>query len=154
METKIGRPTEFKPEYVELAFNYVLLGAKDTQLADFFGVSEQTINTWKKKHPEFLESLKKGKEQADAEIASSLFHRAKGYTITEEREEESEGGEGGFSRKKVKQTKHIPTDTTAAIFWLKNRQPKLWRDKQETEISGELKVDTPLSERLTGGSKR
>ncbi len=141
MTNKInGRPTAYKAEFDELAYNYCLLGAKDTQLAEFFDVSEQTINTWKKKHPSFLESLKRGKVSADAEVANALFNRAKGYAVTEEKEEEVSGGEGGGSFKKVKHIKHIAGDTTAQIFWLKNRQPELWRDKREVDTVD----DTPI----------
>lgn len=122
--------SKYKDEYAEQAYKLCLLGAKDTELADFFGVVEKTINNWKKQHPEFLQSLKEGKLQADAEIANSLYNRAKGYQATELREEESEG-----EFKKVKTTKHIPADATSAIFWLKNRQPAKWRDKQEQEIT-------------------
>lgn len=122
--------SKYKDEYAEQAYKLCLLGAKDTELADFFGVVEKTINNWKKQHPEFLQSLKEGKLQADAEIANSLYNRAKGYQATELREEESEDG-----FKKVKTTKHIPADATSAIFWLKNRQPAKWRDKQEQEIT-------------------
>lgn len=60
-----GRKTEFKEEYITLALNYSLLGATDKEMSDFFGVTEKTFNTWKKQYPEFLQSLKKGKLQAD-----------------------------------------------------------------------------------------
>ena len=76
---KGGRPTEYRPEYNEQARKLCLLGATDAQLADFFGVSETTINNWKLAHPEFLESLKAGKEKADALVAHALYHRAIGY---------------------------------------------------------------------------
>lgn len=122
--------SKYKDEYAEQAYKLCLLGAKDTELADFFGVVEKTINNWKKEHPKFLQSLKEGKLQADAEIANSLYNRAKGYQATELREEESEDG-----YKKVTTTKHVPADATSAIFWLKNRQPGRWRDKQEQEIT-------------------
>ena len=56
--TSVGRPTRYKQEYAEQALKLCRLGAKDSELADFFQVSEQTINAWKKAHPEFLESLK------------------------------------------------------------------------------------------------
>lgn len=58
--------SKYKAEYDELAYNYCLLGATDAQLANFFGVKEQTINNWKNKHKSFFESLKKGKDSADA----------------------------------------------------------------------------------------
>ncbi|WP_245005036.1 helix-turn-helix domain-containing protein [Paraburkholderia sacchari] len=129
--TKRGRRTAYRPEYVEQAAKLTKLGAIDSELADFFGVSEQTLNTWKKRYPEFLESIKSGKSLADAEIADSLFNRAKGY----EHDDLDLRVIGGKLRK-TKITKHYPPDTTAAIFWLKNRQPEKWRDVTKTEITG------------------
>ena len=123
-----GRPTKFKEEYIELAYNYALLGAIDKDLARMFDVSETTINAWKKEHEEFSEALKKGKYEADAQVARSLFKRAMGYTYKELKEEESEHG-----IKNTVTTKEVAPDTTAQIFWLKNRQPAMWRDKQEID---------------------
>jgi hypothetical protein len=71
-----GRPTLYREEYTEQALKLCRLGATDRELADFFDVSEQTINAWKDAHPEFLESLKDGKAKADAEVADKLFRRA------------------------------------------------------------------------------
>lgn len=125
-----GRPTKYKPEYVELAFNYSLLGATDAQMAKYFDVSEQTLNAWKWQFPEFLEALKKGKEEADASVAKRLYHRAKGYTHKEDKIFLHEG-----EPVVVPTEKHYPPDTTAAIFWLKNRQRDKWRDVSRQEIS-------------------
>lgn len=130
---KVGRPSSYDEKYhCKKAFDLCLLGATDKMMADFFEVSEQTLNTWKKEHPEFLESLKKGKEEADAEIAKSLYHRAKGYShpdlyITQH--------QGEIIKEKI--TKHYPPDPTAMIFWLKNRHPEQWRDKRDIELTGE-----------------
>lgn len=126
-----GRPTAYRAEYAEKVFKLALLGAKDAQLADFFDVSEQTINTWKEKHPKFLEALKAGKDQADAAVADSLYHRALGYTHPEEK---IFCTNGVITRTET--LKHYPPDTTAAIFWLKNRQKLNWRDRQEHEHTG------------------
>ena len=124
----IGRPTEYKPEYDEQAYNYCLLGATDKQLAIFFDVSEQTINAWKHKHPSFLESLRRGKEIADARVAQALFSRATGY---EHPEDDIKAVNGEIVITPT--IKRYPPDPTSMIFWLKNRQPKLWRDKPESE---------------------
>lgn len=70
-----GRPSDYKPEYAELAKHLYALGATDKQVANAFHVSEQTINTWKKKHPKFLESLK-AKEDPDDLVEKSLFQSA------------------------------------------------------------------------------
>lgn len=128
---KPGRKSSYKEEYANQALKLSLLGSTDKDLADFFGVSEQTLNTWKKKHPEFLESLKKGKQIADSNVASKLYNRAIGYDYDEDHT--TKQGDKIIETKKVK--KHMPSDTTAAIFWLKNRQPQLWRDRKELDAN-------------------
>lgn len=87
------------------------------------------MNSWKKKFPQFLESLKKGKAVADANVASRLYSRAIGYDARATKFATNEGK----ITDKVEYIEHYPPDTTAAIFWLKNRQPGKWRDKKEVE---------------------
>lgn len=142
-----GRKSSFKQEYIQLAENYALLGATDAEMADFFGVSEQTLNTWKKKYPEFLESLKKGKAVADANVASRLYSRAIGYDAKATKFATNEGK----ITDKVEYIEHYPPDTTAAIFWLKNRQPDKWRDKKEVENQVKLsdELESMSDEELT-----
>lgn len=122
--------SKYKPEYDELAYNYALLGVTDKQLAEFFDVSEVTINEWKKVHPSFLKSLKDGKSIADAQVAKSLFKRALGCSHPETKIATRDG--------QITDTldveKHYAPDPTAAIFWLKNRQPEIWRDKKEVSF--------------------
>ena len=130
-----GAPTKYKIEYNKLAYKYCLLGATDKQLGDNFDVDESTINNWKIAHPEFLESIKRGKTIADAEIAESLYHRAKGYEHPEDKIFNNNGEE-----MIVETIKHYPPDTGAVAFWLKNRQPELWRDKQTIEQIGDTKI--------------
>src|SRR5690606_12689348 len=86
------------------------------------------------KHPEFLESLTRGKAQADARVAEALFHRAIGYSHPDVHVSNFQG-----QVTLTPLTKHYPPDTTAAIFWLKNRSRENWRDKQDVEHSGEVK---------------
>lgn len=132
----MARPSKYKSEYAGLAYNYCLLGATDKDLASFFDTTEQTINSWKANYPEFLESLKRGKEQADAVVASKLYHRAIGY----EHEDTQFATFQGQITDSQTYIKHYPPDTTAAIFWLKNRQPSKWRDKTEQDINGNLVI--------------
>lgn len=122
----VGRPSEYKPEYCEQAKKLCLLGATDKELADFFGVVEATVNSWKTVHPGFLDSIKEGREQADAEIAQALFHRAKGYSHKAVKIFQNQG-----QIITEEYTEHYPPDTQAASLWLRNRQPAKWRDKQE-----------------------
>lgn len=125
---KIGRPSKYKSEFAEQARKLCLLGATDEELADFFEVSSDTIHEWKKVHNEFSESIKKGKIQADSEIADKLYHRASGY---EHQEDDIRAVNGEIVITPT--IKHYPPDTTAAIFWLKNRQKAKWRDRQEID---------------------
>lgn len=126
-----GRPTLYKDEYPELARKYCLLGATDKDLADFFEVNPDTIYEWKNVHPDFSEAIKKGKSQADANVADRLYQRAMGY---EHDEVDIKAVAGVIVQTPIK--KIYPPDPTAAIFWLKNRQRSRWRDKQEVEHSG------------------
>lgn len=127
----MARPSKYRPEFVEQACKLCKLGLTDKEIAKFFEVSEQTLNTWKQQYPEFLESLKGGKTLADAEVASKLFHRATGY---EHPDTDIRVVNGVIVETQL--TKHYPPDTTAAIFWLKNRRPDLWREKVEPEDKG------------------
>ncbi len=132
-----GRETLYDPSFNELAYNYCLLGATDEILAKYFEVDERTINNWKNEHSEFFQSIKKGKEEADVEVAISLFNRAKGFTKTVKKTfklKKQVNGEGSDERLETAEDEvYIPPDTTAIIYWLKNRQPSLWRDKQEID---------------------
>lgn len=121
-----GRNTLYKDEYVEWAEKLAKLGAKDSELADAFEVSETTINTWKREHVEFSEALKRGKVFADANVASALYHRAMGYSHPAVKFMQV-GGE--IVEKEY--IEHYPPDATSMIFWLKNRQPQKWRDRRE-----------------------
>lgn len=143
-----GRPSKYKPEYAEQAKKLCMLGHTDKELALFFEVSEQTLNAWKHAHPEFLESLKGGKDLVDAEVAAKLFHRATGY---EHPEDDIRAINGEIVITPT--IKHYPPDTTAAIFWLKNRQPKLWRDKVEVEPTEDDRPISKIRIEVVGGSR-
>lgn len=144
----MGRPTKYQEAYAEQARKLCLLGYTDVDLADFFEVSEATINNWKHEFPEFLESIKKGKAVADGEVVAKLFHRATGY---EHPEDDIRSVDGSIVITPT--VKHYPPDTTAAIFWLKNRQPKAWRDKQEVEQSGDLGLTVNIKRFTPDGDK-
>lgn len=140
-----GRPTDYKDEYCEQVEKLCRLGATDKEIADFFDVVESTINLWKLEHSKFSESIKKGKIVADAEVANSLYHRAKGYQHPDVDIKVIEG--------KIVMTsliKYYPPDTVAGIFWLKNRRGKIkqdegqrWADKQELTGEGGNPLNGP-----------
>lgn len=116
----------YRPEFCEQAAKLCRLGAIDTELAEFFGVGERTIRTWKTEHEEFAKALSESKAIADAKVVRSLFERATGYSHPDTHISVHQG-----EVIITPITKHYPPDTTAAIFWLKNRDPEHWRDRQE-----------------------
>lgn len=130
VKRKVGRPSEFKPEFCEQTEKLCRLGATDGDLAEFFGVADRTIDAWKQKHPEFLRSIKEGKVLADINVANSLYKKATGYTMQIEKLIGR-----GEQRQVVTLNVDIEPDTTAAIFWLKNRRKDYWRDKQDVDLN-------------------
>lgn len=123
--------SKYKPEFCEQVTKLCRLGAIDTELADFFGINKWTLNDWKKRHPDFFAAMKKGKAESDALVGQRLFERAVGYSHPEEK---IFCNDGVIVRAET--VKQYAPDTTACIFWLKNRRPDLWRDRQEHEHSG------------------
>lgn len=119
---KRGRPSKYRPEYAEQVERLCKLGLTDKELGEFFEVSEQTINAWKKKYPEFLEALKKGKVLADANVVESLYRRACGYQHDAVKILQHNG-----NPVVVDYTEHYPPDTTACLAWLHNRQRDKWQ---------------------------
>lgn len=130
-----GQPTKFKKEFIGQAFKLCQLGATDAQLADFFNVTQRTINNWKKSHSDFFHTLKAAKAEFDTKVELALFQRAVGYSHPEEKIFNNQG-----EILRVTTTKHYPPDTTACIFWLRNRKPQQWRDKVEHDPSGKMVI--------------
>jgi hypothetical protein len=131
-----GRNTKYRPEFDDMAYNRALLGVTDEGLAELFGVCLATISTWKKEHPSFLESITRGKEGADEKVAKSLYGRALGVVTKTRKYTETQEGPDGTPIEVEVTEHHLPPDTQAASLWLRNRQSKQWRDKQQLEHSG------------------
>lgn len=113
-------------------------GLTDKQIAnDKIGIAENTFCAWKNKHSEILEALKKGKAPVDIEVENALLKRALGYEYEEVTTEKRELPDGKIEKHIKKVTKAVIPDTTAQIFWLKNRRPDKWRDKQIIENQGD-----------------
>ena len=100
-------------------------GLTQQQIADNLGINVDTLIEYKKKYTDFSEALKKGKEVVDIEVENALLKRALGYKYDEVTYE------NGVETKRV--TKEVQPDTTAQIFWLKNRKPNNWKDRVETD---------------------
>ena len=117
-------------------------GLTDEQIAKNIGISRSTLNEWKKKYSDISDTLKRGKEVIDRQVENSLLKRALGY----EYEEVSEKFEHGVLTERKVTKKQVVPDTTAQIFWLKNRKPSVWRDRAQVDIDAEFsKVDELIS---------
>lgn len=127
---KNGRKTRYKKEFDEMARKCCLLGATDKELSSLFNISEKTLNTWKQKHPSFLQSLKEGKEIPDQKVVESLLTRALGYDRAQTKEVLSYGKMISLS-----DTTHYPADVKAIIYWLNNRQRGKWQSVNHIEQS-------------------
>jgi len=131
----MARPAKYQPEFATQAAKLCLLGATDQEIADFFEIDVRTVYRWKHDHEEFCQALKGGKEVADERVERSLYQRAIGY----EQDEVKIFMPGGASEPVYAPFRaKIAPDTTAAIFWLKNRRSGEWRDKTEQEQSGTM----------------
>lgn len=122
-------------------------GLIDEQIAKNIGIRAGTLYEWKNRFPEFSEALKRGKEVVDREVENALLKRALGYEYTETTREAVQDPNSGEVKMQVtkKVTKQVAPDTTAQIFWLKNRKPDKWRDKPAYEDTSELdKLDAIL----------
>jgi len=122
----MGRPTKYRDEFAAAAKQLCTQGATNADLADHFQVSVSTIKLWRAQQPKFSAALKVGKAAADRRVEEALFQRAVGYE-----HDEVDLRVVGTKLVKTPLRKHYPPDTTAAIFWLKNRKPKEWRDRFE-----------------------
>ena len=105
----------------------------DEQIAHNMGITTKTLYEWKNKYSEISEALKKGKEVIDRQVENALLKRALGYAYDETTYED------GVETKRV--TKEVAPDTTAQIFWLKNRKPAEWRDKIEQQQTVTIQDD-------------
>ena len=133
-----------EPEGLTLLEGWARDGLTDAQIAGNIGINTSTLYDWKNKFPKISEALKKGKEVVDIQVENALLKRALGYEFQETRVEKSDKD----GTKIIQILKHIPADTTAQIFWLKNRRPDKWRDKPE--IPGDSDMLKKAKELLEG----
>ena len=120
---RTGRPSAWNEKTENAVSIMSKKGFTDKEMAAVLGVTEVTLNNWKKNKPDFFKSLRDWKASADANVEKSLYERALGW-------EDKEG-------------KQYPPDTTSMIFWLKNRQPDKWRDKTDINHQGNVIIQAP-----------
>ena len=142
---RTGRPSSYRPSFVPQVKKLCELGATDIEIADFFEVSLRTIADWKNKHPDFLHALKVGKETADNRVEKSLYNKANGYTYDAVKIFMPAGADKPVF---APYREHVPPDTTACIFWLKNRRSEQWRDKHEIDHNPKTTLDDASADAL------
>ncbi|MEM8615319.1 MAG: hypothetical protein AAGF20_00135 [Pseudomonadota bacterium] len=140
-----GRPSKLKEVDLDQVEGLATRGWTDQEMADHFKVARSTWYKWKVDYPEFSDALKNWKQEADERVERSLYERALGYSHPEEKIF-NDGGEA----LRVQTVRHYPPDTTAGIFWLKNRKPDEWRDKQDVVHA----LDEDTAELLDARRKR
>lgn len=123
----MGRPSKYQANFPERAKALADQGATDREIAQALGIAESTYYEFRNAHPEFSEAVKVGKDRADDRVEAALYRKATGYSFDSEKIFQYEG-----SPVRAQTVEHVPPSDTAAIFWLKNRRPDLWRDKTET----------------------
>jgi len=130
-----GQRTKYTPEYVDQAEKLSAMGATDAEIARFFDVSVPTLSSWAAIHEDFGAALQKGSAVADATVERSLYQRAIGYSYESEKIiYDAQSGEVIRAPIDV----HVPPDVKAQIFWLKNRDPRNWRDRREVGMDGRM----------------
>lgn len=138
-----GRPSKYKEEYNDQAEKLCLLGATDGEIADFFEVTERTINRWKISHELFCHALAIGKEAADTRVERSLYQVAVGYKQPDVKIFMPGGSDEPVYADYVK---IVGPDAKACQYWLNNRRSKDWSNRQEIDhtTKGETLLAPPL----------
>ena len=141
---KRGRKSLFRAEFILIARAAARFGAIDEEIADELNIGITTLERWKEKYPEFRGALKAGKDVFDERIERSLAQRAIGYSHPAVKAFMTRDGK----IVEHKYIEHYPPDTTAAIYWLKNRRPDRWRDAQHIDAKHGVYLlsDSPMDE--------
>lgn len=128
-------------------------GLTDEQIASNMGIGVRTLYEYKQRYPHILQALKRGKEVVDIQVENALLKRALGYQYKEVKTEEYET-ENGPVKRTTTTIKEVVPDTTAQIFWLKNRSPKKWREKHNVEVTGSIETSNPFAVLTTDELKK
>lgn len=143
---KVGAPPKYQGEKTcDAAKMMAAKGWIDAEIAKGLIIAESTLYEWKKDYPELSEAIKAGKDLIDTMVEKSLLNRAMGCSIKETKVHLDKHGD-------VHETeidRHLPPDVTAQIFWLKNRKPKVWRDKHEVDFTNPLTINMGEADQKT-----
>lgn len=129
-------------------------GLTDEQIAQKMGIAPRTYYEWRTKYPQFSQAIKKGKAPVDYEVENTLLKKALGYVMTVKKpmklkSKKQLSGKATIEEERIEYADeeiYIPPDTTAQIFWLKNRRPEKWRDRPEASQNGSNEILQSLYE--------
>lgn len=128
----MARPTKYDSKvHPQLAEAWAAAGKINTEIAEKLGIAESTLRLWEKRHKAFSAALKSGRSPSDDRVERSLFERAIGYSNPNA--VKIFLPQGSTEPIYAPYTEHYPPEVVACIFWLKNRRPEKWRDKQELD---------------------
>lgn len=152
-EYTVGRKGVYRewisPEGLTIVKGWAMDGLSNKQIAQNMGIREGTIYEWIKKFPELDEALKEGKEVIDRQVENALLKRALGYEVEENKTYMKDDGTGRKTKHVEKTNKHVASDATSMIFWLKNRKPNEWNDRKQVEHSGTMNNNVNIFEGMT-----
>ena len=135
-----GRPTKWKPEFMEQGKELVLSGFTHVKLAKFFKITTETLYQWIKENREFSDTLGKARDDYQTgKVEKSLHRRANGFRYTERIREPDESGKMVVVRETSRMA--LP-ETPAIIFVLKNRKGERWKDRTEVDVAP---IGTPMA---------
>ena len=141
---KRGRPSNLTIHIKNVIINLAKEGKTVLQIGNMLGVSHKTVYNWMHSDPELLHAIKEARDLAAELVEASLFSRAIGFSHPATKMFYDK------SRRKVikaEYTQHFPPDPTSMIFWLKNRQPERWREKQEVDLTKDIIIKIDDDER-------
>jgi hypothetical protein len=139
-------PTKYHSFVIQACEYMARCGLTDDQMSEQLNIARDTLVQWRKKYPELDEATRRGKDEVDSQIEEALRQRALGYMADEYSQElDSEGNVVRSFRSK----KHVPSNPACTIFWLKNRRPRRWRERQEIDMQGRVEF-TVLKPELSG----
>lgn len=132
-----GRPSGYNEKFhVPWVKSLAKRGLTVKEIAEELGIAKSTLCKWVNEHQELSDALNCGRDIADSIVEDTLYKQALGgYTVEEKRTVVTltENGEQKPLRME-RYEKEVSPNTTACIFWLKNRKPKVWRDRPLVDV--------------------
>lgn len=126
-----GGITKYKECYNDRAYKLAKIGATNALIAKKLKVNISTLFNWTKTHPGLKDSIICGRTEFESEVERALMKRAVGFTFNETKTIYNKDDD--VITKHVT-SKYYPPETSAAVFWLKNKFPDRWKERVESTV--------------------